>query len=758
MTNFGEDIKQEAESTFVKRFTYSTLDAESLASTGSSDVFTSPPWQDAELQALKERLNETKSLLSSKDIAEWHQHTSVTNQAGYVIPYVKRHIRPELCTQAWCKFYEIQTNFPLIPCDGDEFNSVHLCEAPGAFITSLNHYIKSMGSCKKWNWLANTLNPYYEGNDHARMIDDDRFIFDTVKNWYFGDDNTGDIMAADNVVRLKEVCRRLGSVHLVTADGSIDCANNPAEQEQLVTQLHYCELIAGLQILSPGGTLVIKMFTLLEDTSVCFMYLLCQLFDQVNVFKPATSKAGNSEVYVIAANYRADQPLEQFTRFLGSNKPQTVMFSRNNISESFMQQHHQCCHFFVEQQIETIMRNLRWFESMTVEERSRMERVKQCCAWMYLERCHLVTIDNNQRVVPDFQVVQRDRHKSTTHLYHSRKRHKGSFVERQVNIQLPWQQRVWQMQGYDVCDVEVTWMQGQCFVDETDVEEWTMVVGRPISCISSSKFCDRQLLQQYNDILTNAQCRNQSTTVTENCYRDGIVSVMTHLTHLVSTDSGDAVQNWTFINLGQSNGAFLSHVQQHFPDNLKILSEDTNAAACGEDKDTEEGRRRIWCLEGDNTDRNWEDRIEWGNRTALRHLTTVLKELRPGHDLVMQTAIPLTRVTAGVMFILYSLFKQMTIFGSDDGSSELVYIVASKCHDTPPAFLIALLEKVQQKVEEVAQLPSPERKMLLEFIPIQALCEANFYTYVCSTTNLIVKKRINFLIEREKLSLEQKQD
>ena len=38
---------------------------------------------------------------------------------------------------------------------------------------------------------------------------------------------------------------------------------------------------------------------------------------QVNVFKPATSKAGNSEVYVVALDYQAGLPLDRFMEFLG---------------------------------------------------------------------------------------------------------------------------------------------------------------------------------------------------------------------------------------------------------------------------------------------------------------------------------------------------------------------------------------------------------------------------------------------------------
>lgn len=59
--------------------------------------------------------------------------------------------------QAWLKFYEIVNAYPIVPLDveGEEghvpFNSVHLCEAPGAFILALNHYLAlNRWSLKVW--------------------------------------------------------------------------------------------------------------------------------------------------------------------------------------------------------------------------------------------------------------------------------------------------------------------------------------------------------------------------------------------------------------------------------------------------------------------------------------------------------------------------------------------------------------------------------------------------------------------------------
>jgi cap2 methyltransferase len=68
---------------------------------------------------------------------------------------------------------EMLWTFKVVP-ESMKLNSIHLCEAPGAFITCLNHYLKTHRPDCEWKWKAITLNPYYEGNDHIAMIDQDK--------------------------------------------------------------------------------------------------------------------------------------------------------------------------------------------------------------------------------------------------------------------------------------------------------------------------------------------------------------------------------------------------------------------------------------------------------------------------------------------------------------------------------------------------------------------------------------------------------
>ena len=53
-------------------------------------------------------------------------------------------------------------------------------------------------------------------------------------------------------------------------------------------------------------------------------------------------------------------------------------------------------------------------------------------------------------------------------------------------------------------------VQCHCPLDDPTVSQWSMVMGRPVSCVSSSKFCDHQLLQQYNELVAQGQVRGMS--------------------------------------------------------------------------------------------------------------------------------------------------------------------------------------------------------------------------------------------------------
>ena len=146
---------------FHKRFSLTPCDPPRAEN--GKNVFKSDYWSDYKLQSMKQRLNETKSQLNNLPLDKWHKHTryvsffnekktirigSLTeisvdrklNPAATVSQMVKKSSNPELLTQAWLKFHECYHVFDLGPKpEQKEFNSVHLCEAPGAFTTSLNH-------------------------------------------------------------------------------------------------------------------------------------------------------------------------------------------------------------------------------------------------------------------------------------------------------------------------------------------------------------------------------------------------------------------------------------------------------------------------------------------------------------------------------------------------------------------------------------------------------------------------------------------
>ena len=130
---------------------------------------------------------------------------------------------------------------------------------------------------------------------------------------------------------------------------------NPNEQESTTASLHYCEMATAIGVLQPGGSLVIKAFTLFEHSSLCHLWLLGALFDSVAVFKPATSKPGNSETYIIGKGFRgiSDDWLQHIQSYAGRNLFETrAMLSMEKLPEAFLESAVACAIHFANRQRE----------------------------------------------------------------------------------------------------------------------------------------------------------------------------------------------------------------------------------------------------------------------------------------------------------------------------------------------------------------------------------------------------------------------
>lgn len=322
---------------------------------------------------------------------------------------------------------EIQSN-------NNQFLSLHLCEAPGAFVTCLNRYLKIYLPKIDWDWIATTLNPYYEGNCPSAMINDDRFIAHTLKHWFFGSDNTGDLLKIENLDALDKKLYNKGKILLITADGSVNCIGDPSEQENIVAHLQFCEVVTAIQLLAKGGNFLLKIFTTFENASVCLIYLFTCVFEKVHFYKPVSSKEGNSEVYVVCQNFKGPESVSRLLPVMkkhyesGSN---LSMFCREDISEDYLKQIIACAKFFKDQQCEAIENNIVAYYTRSKKKSVLSEDEKEIVKMVsqrYFKKCPLRLMD------PSLEIVGNEKLKLTPSIssWHLTE----SFNEEQEKMQL----------------------------------------------------------------------------------------------------------------------------------------------------------------------------------------------------------------------------------------------------------------------------------------------------------------------------------
>ncbi|XP_064016679.1 cap-specific mRNA (nucleoside-2'-O-)-methyltransferase 2 isoform X1 [Pogoniulus pusillus] len=738
LEKFSPEVLSEIERLFAKKFTYAKPANEDWQLPDPGAAFTCAHRDFHSLLALKASLNQVKNQLSDKNLEQWHQHTSFTNKAGKVIPGVRKAANAELCTQAWCKFHEILGTFPLLPeeaLEEGELNSVHLCEAPGAFIASLNHYLKSQRLPCRWHWVANTLNPYHEANDTLTMIADDRLIANTLPRWHFGPDDTGDVMALSHLAGLQGFVSGMGTIHLVTADGSFDCQGNPGEQEALVSPLHYCEAVTALMVLGAGGSFVLKVFTLFEHCSANLLFLLNSAFEEVHVFKPATSKAGNSEAYVVCLRYLGRESvhllLAKMMQNFGAGMLHKALFPQHVLPESFLKIHEECCLFFHRCQVETISENIRLFQHMAEAEQVKLNQLRDCAVEFFLHRFQVKAISRNNWLVRKPQAGC----SMNAKWFGQRNKSFSTYNERKLLETLTWEDKV--AKGYfnhwaeehslssagKMCVLEGSASNLQCSL-------WHVLEGRRLPGVKCSPFCDGQVLEHLNEALQDlAGGRPESRAALQTCRSCQVLPG-----ELILAEVSDLARSQQEV-LGEG-----------CRDRFKCLVVDFPSLCDGRSQPSMEIELLgSGALLAASFSLLYDGEPKY-QQQLLGCVLHCLGRLAVGDALVLPILSCLTRVTAGLLFILHCSFASIA-FACPTSCQPLASGAALLCvgYRGLPEPVVQYLQHLHGLMSSALDRDSPHQ--VLQFVPMEALLQGKLLEFLWDLNAAVAKRQLHLVLQ-----------
>ena len=374
-----------------------------------------PSLYNETLHENKRRLNHAKRKIDTNEqfidndvdngVIDWNKLTDCIDLHRNLKRTISWLYKGEMVTNAWMKIYEVLDNERIAINHKGGFKTFHLCEAPGAFILSTNHYLKSNTEVSSYDWYAQTLNPSSSKNKDKKrsVLKDDFGIISAYPNrWLYGRYNTGDITDPGTIYSYKEnPC--LSDLDLITGDGGLKTPMHMFnEQERYVSKVIYGQVLTMLYLLPKGKDCIFKTFIpFTESITISLMYLLTILFKKVNVHKPLTSHPSSSEVYVVCRDYcglEIDLRTKLF-KVLTDFTPDISIFKK--IPSQFIKELERCSSLFVNRQIDSINRSLYYrylyYDDYDMQKEVTNQREKSIEKW--ISKYKLKKIPQDQKII-----------------------------------------------------------------------------------------------------------------------------------------------------------------------------------------------------------------------------------------------------------------------------------------------------------------------------------------------------------------------
>lgn len=259
----------------------------------------------------------------------------------HITDFLRDKLKTDKITNAWLKSYEIVHKFELINKD---INAFHICELPGAFIFSIEHFCKTNNY--KYNWIAQSLNPYNKINRENKkgmyLPDKYNIVKQNSKKYDFGKDDTGDITNINNIKYYHEKYGK--SKDLVTSDCGQDSSDDFYKQEKKLNKVYWSQFVCAIGLLKKGGNYFCKIFTIQTIKMIEYVFICSLLFEQVYITKPLTTRKNSGEIYLVCKNFldiNTDKYLEKFYDYI-QNFDKTNIINLDLISEKFLDRINKC--------------------------------------------------------------------------------------------------------------------------------------------------------------------------------------------------------------------------------------------------------------------------------------------------------------------------------------------------------------------------------------------------------------------------------
>jgi 23S rRNA U2552 (ribose-2'-O)-methylase RlmE/FtsJ len=243
-------------------------------------------------------------LILKQSIDEYYEYwdimKKITNPYEYIHTIVPNH-KFSLCkykplSRSFFKMIEMINTFDFLT-DRNPIQTFHLAEGPGGFIEAFNYKRKNPNDIYYGMTLINENSNIPSWKKASHILNSNKNI-----KIEYGASKNGDLFLKENLIYCNKKYAK--SMDYITGDGGFDFSSDFNNQEDISFKLILSQIFYALIMQKKGGHFVLKIFDVFKIKTIEVIYLLCNLYENVFIFKPNTSRNANSEKYIICRNYK----------------------------------------------------------------------------------------------------------------------------------------------------------------------------------------------------------------------------------------------------------------------------------------------------------------------------------------------------------------------------------------------------------------------------------------------------------------------